>query len=97
MSLFFILQSRFSSVFLPPIGSSIIMSLMFFYLYIVHNKISYKYEEINTVVWLLMNNIYATASQNGGESHQLLVPSFWNKQQYEYCLSLWQNLSLNYK
>lgn len=80
---FFLLLSRFSSVFLPPTGSPVIMSVMLFYFFIVRSKINYKYEELNTVVWLLMNTIYAPASPNAGERHQLLVPSFWNNQQYE--------------
>lgn len=55
---------------------------MFFYLFIVQSKTSYKCEELNTVVWLLMNIIYTSTSLYDGES-QWLVPSFWNKQQFE--------------
>ena len=60
---------------------------MFFYLFIVQSKTSYKCEELNTVVWLLMNIIYTSTSLYDGES-QWLVPSFWNKQQFEISIVL---------
>lgn len=35
-----------------------------------------------------MNTIYILAAPYAGESHQLLVPSFWNKQQSEISTAL---------
>lgn len=73
--------SELTSVFLLSIKSLVFLS-MFFYLFTVQSKTSYKCEELNTVVRLLMNIIYTSTSLYDGES-QWLVPSLWNKQQFD--------------